>query len=326
MRQIQLLTLLALLCSCADDLSSSQQPRLVVEGWIDDGGFPIVFVTTSIPFKADMPSDYDISSHVIDWAKVSISDGERKVYLSGRVQHQYPVPYVYTTGELRGQSGHTYTLIVDCPPFFAKATTTIPHRAKVDSFRTLPVEGNDTLFQLFACVSHKVDEAGGYKFFVKRKGKDDDYISSYMGLYSQKNISPISELPVYNGHKMNNKDFTPYFSIRDTLRVKFAAVGQDSYDFWTDYEAMVSLSRNPFFASGNNMRSNVNGALGYWCGYGANQYTIMPPKRKQALPSGQKQKHIEDNHHHLQKQRKIEQQPIKGNCANLPHKPLPASQ
>ena len=38
-----------LLNSCSTHIPLESDPQLVVEGWIDDGGFPVVIVTTTIP-------------------------------------------------------------------------------------------------------------------------------------------------------------------------------------------------------------------------------------------------------------------------------------
>lgn len=43
------LILLSFLIACDADYLPDQKPHLVVEGWIEDGDFPVVIVTQSIP-------------------------------------------------------------------------------------------------------------------------------------------------------------------------------------------------------------------------------------------------------------------------------------
>lgn len=48
-----------------------------------------------------------------------------------------------------------------------------------------------------------------------------------------------------------------------------------AYRFWKSYEENLSLSPSPFFVSANALQGNVNGALGYWCGYGTQEYVLV---------------------------------------------------
>lgn len=280
-KALPLLVATMALASCVEDPYSHTQPQLVVEGWIDDGDFPTVFVTTSLPFTTSDTTDVDLVQHVLKWATVTVSDEEKSVVLTGRVmKHQTP-PYGFTTTRIMGRSGHTYKLTVDCPPYHAEAVTTIPPKAVVDSFTVTPCLENDTLYQVMAHVSQQLDlpQGGGYKFFGISKCRDVNYKSCYMGLYKPENISPHSELPVYNLHRPDNRHFSPFFSYSDTLKIKFATLDGPSYAFWDSFEDDVSLSGSPFFSTNSNLRGNVSGGLGYWCGYGSSVYYLLPPKK-----------------------------------------------
>lgn len=100
-----------------------------------------------------------------------------------------------------------------------------------------------------------------------------------MGLYKPENISPHSALPVYNLHRPANSHFSPFFSYSDTLKIKFTTLDGPSYAFWDSFEDDVSLSGSPFFSTNSNLRGNVSGGLGYWCGYGSSVYYLQPPKK-----------------------------------------------
>lgn len=279
--------LLAMLCfpllhSCSEDPFSAQEPQLVVEGWIDEGGAPVVFVTTSVPFSSTSDTDYDMTNHLVRWAKVTVSDGDTTVVLTGKFMKRYTPSYGYTTGEMFGCSGRTYRLTVDYESYHAEAVTTIPPHASISYFEKMPCAESDTLYELRAYIGHSPTSANnalapsveGYKFFVMRKGKDTYYQSCNMGLYAASRLQSGASLPVFQAHRYAVKDYTPYFSLRDTLYVKLATVDAASYRFWQSYEESVSLSRTPFFSSGNNLHGNLHGALGYWCGYGRSEYEV----------------------------------------------------
>ena len=85
-----------------------------------------------------------LSQYLIRWAKVSVSDGERTVVLTGKFDSRYFPPYVYTTGNMRGEAGKTYTLDVEHRDFHATATTTIPETHRIENLTIKPCADSDT--------------------------------------------------------------------------------------------------------------------------------------------------------------------------------------
>lgn len=142
------LSLSFLLGGCSQDVSTSSQSQLVVEGWIDAGGFPVVKLTRTIPLSDDALSLDSLSRYMDRWAKVTISDGERTEVLAGRYDKKYFPPFIYTTYDMRGEEGREYSLRVEASDGkVAEARTRIPVSAKIDSFRVEPTDV-DSLFQL----------------------------------------------------------------------------------------------------------------------------------------------------------------------------------
>ena len=101
---------LAVLLGCQDIVLPSYAPQIVVEGWIENGGFPVVIITTTVPVNESVKDSSDLKNHIIRWGKVSISDGEKEVILSGRKDERFFPPYIYTTSKLKGEVGKTYLL------------------------------------------------------------------------------------------------------------------------------------------------------------------------------------------------------------------------
>lgn len=140
---------------CSQDVSTSDESQLVVEGWIDAGGFPIVKLTKTIPLGKDELSLDSLSRYMDRWAKVTISDGERTEVLVGRYDKRYFPPFIYTTYDMRGVEGREYALRVEASDGkVAEAKTRIPVSAKIDSFRVEPTDV-DSLFQLYAYTSFR---------------------------------------------------------------------------------------------------------------------------------------------------------------------------
>ncbi|MDO4161091.1 MAG: DUF4249 family protein [Prevotellaceae bacterium] len=277
MRYIILFIVIALFvtaCSIEDDTYSNSE--VVVEGWIDNGKFPIVILSRTVPISSEYHSIDDLSDYIERWATVTVNDGEQDVVLVGRYDDNYFPPYIYTTSEMRGVTGRTYNLTIDClDGIHVEATTSIPPVATVDSFCIEPVETNDTLRQLYGYISRPFGNTMYYKFFTHVLEKRYYYMSSYLGITNSDLLPANGKMAVYQGRINIEKDFNPYFSVGDTVMVKFAQIDSMAYSFWRDFEDMTTLSRNPLFPVTNNLNSNIKGGLGYWFGYGSSFYSVI---------------------------------------------------
>ena len=60
--------------SCDKEFTNNVSNDIVVEGWIDAGGYPVVILTRECPvrLKADRISIKDLSDYVVQWAFVTV--------------------------------------------------------------------------------------------------------------------------------------------------------------------------------------------------------------------------------------------------------------
>lgn len=268
------LFIMSAMVSCDDsDSGTSGSPELVVEGWIDAGDFPMVKVMRTIRLADDGIQLSDLAGYVDRWARVTVSDGERECVLVGRYDKKAFPPFVYTTAGMRGEPGRRYSIKVEAfGDKKAEAVMEIPRDVpSIDSFSVEPVAGNDTLCRLYAYTSYRKK----CRLFVRVIGKDADMFPAYMGLYDSVMIGNNGKMPVNKGSTNVEKERKSLFCYGDTVEVKIASLDEQSYNFWRDFEDMLSLSRNPLFPISQNLRSNVSGALGYWFGYGARYYMVV---------------------------------------------------
>ncbi len=264
--------LLALTTSCSE-LEPSPS-TLVVEGWIDYGENPIVQLTWSVPVSEEKISINDLNDYVEQWAKVTVSDGEQEVILMGVHTPKYFPPYIYTTTKIEGEIGKTYTLTVECKGVRAEAQTTILPPTEVKSFQVKPVNGADTLRELYAFIDMSDESQKYYKFYVRVGGSDFNYMSSYLGIASSNVLNDDGKMAVYNGKSNLKPDFTPYFNVGDTVSVKLARLTSKDYEFWRTYEELSALSNSPLFPIRKNLPSNITGGAGYWMGLGSSIYHL----------------------------------------------------
>lgn len=264
------MALSALLLSCSGYYLPEQNDELVVEGWIEDNGFPVVILTKNINISNKYQSLDSLSSCIVRWAKVTVSDGEKSVVLTGRYMKGYTPPYIYTTSHFRGEAGKTYLLTVEYGDFHATATTTIPNTQKIDELTVERCAQSDTLYQISLRYNDDEAEQNYYQIFTRVGGRDvRQYLAAYLGTIDNRVVKPKTKIPVYRGRDINTLDYTPYYTINDTVAVKFAHIDSTSYNFWYDYTRNLTTAGNMFFATAASLRSNIIGGTGYWCGMGS---------------------------------------------------------
>ena len=278
MKMILIAFALLLAAACTPSWQPEGEERLVVEGWIDAGGFPIVMVTTSVPTSTEYQSIDDQKNHLVRHAKVTFSDGATSVILTGMDNKRYFPPFIYTTSDLRGVAGKTYTLKVEYKGMTATASTTIPASVPLDSLWCVPSADDKGKYNIKARFSDPEASEDYYRLFVKVAGKDSSYVASYMGCMSDSDLLRPAEINVMRGLSVDNESSWAWnpasFEKGDEVMVKFCTMDRVSYEFWNSYERVVSLSVLPMFQATYNPAYNVTGGIGYWCGYGAGKYAI----------------------------------------------------
>ena len=276
---LYILVVLFLLTGCSEGDTITPQPSvMVVEGWIENGKFPVVILTKTLPITSELQDPNNLEQYLIRWAKVTISDGKNKVVLIGRYDETYFPPYVYTTSWMRGEVGKTYYLTVDYQDFHAQAQTTIPAPPVVDEYRVEKVPNSSKeQYKITACFRDNPNEKNYYQFFTKIGLESNQYIASDLGSIDDSHIREYNEFPVNRSRTYYNaEDYISYFTKDEVVAVKFAQVDETSYRFWDAYTKSQSLNTNMFLATTTSLPSNITGGKGYWCGYGAvTQYLII---------------------------------------------------
>ena len=97
MKKVLFLLVFVALCmtSCEEESSKgSGASSIVVEGWIEDGGFPVVIVTRSMAVSSEYHGSDELSDYLVRWARVVVSDGIDTVTLTGKYDPGYYPSYI----------------------------------------------------------------------------------------------------------------------------------------------------------------------------------------------------------------------------------------
>ena len=173
--------LLALSCwnfsSCTAVLPPPKDQEIVVEGWIEQGRYPVIILTGTVPVTTEKQDLEDLKKYVIRWAKVSISDGEQEYVLYGKNDKHYFPPFIYTTQDFTGEVGKTYRLKVEYSGKTATAQTTIPAPGRLENItaRKADDKGN---WNIFADIVDCPETKDNYKLFIRKEKKDSCFRAS----------------------------------------------------------------------------------------------------------------------------------------------------
>lgn len=271
-RFILALLLTCFCLGCEETEVKQVPPQLVVEGWIDSGGFPIVKLTTTVPVSKQAQSTDSLDRFLVRWAKVTVSDGTREVVLTGMPNRDYFPPYIYTTSEMRGEVGKTYTLKVDYQDFHAHAVTTIPKPVALSRISAEEIPLYPGWFKLRIDFKDNPTTTDYYKVFIRLYGENQDFHSTNFGTYNDRLLPIQASLLVENARQNVVNPTATFFKRYEAVNIKFCHIDSVSYAFWKSFDDYQREGRNPLFNSMQNIRSNIQGGLGYWCGYGVSYY------------------------------------------------------
>ncbi|MDX5437010.1 MAG: DUF4249 domain-containing protein [Pontibacter sp.] len=303
---IILLLILLGLSSCEENLTldiPEGEPQLVVEGHIEQGTHPIVVLTRSLPVFADVSAATLENAFVHD-AQVTVSAGDKTYTLqelpsaafSMELKEQLAIQfgisekllngssgfpfYIYTTTELKGELGKSYRLRISHEGKVLTAVTTIPNINPIDSLWTAPHPDpqEDSLRVLMYKYTDPDTLGNSVRYFTKRNS--EPFYPGLLGsvfndeLINGSTITFPLDRGEPRGQKEINRDLYGYFGKGDTVIVRWAAIDLTHFRFWSTLESEQNSNGSPI-GSPNTTRSNINGGLGIWGGYGVTYHGIV---------------------------------------------------
>lgn len=276
---------------------------IVIEGSIENDGFPIVIISKSEEYFSPISTSIEALANVLDTtAQVYVSvDG---------VEHQLPLvclsdlpPEFQEIAEdilgfdeipagldfcayldpfnpaLIGQVGKHYGLRVVHEGEEYTATTKIPELIYLDSLWFKVQPPNDGLGFIWCTLSDPDTIGNAYRLSAERIGVDgrpipvpgasfDDRFFS--GETFDYNFARGSEFGV-----IENEDSAFFFATGDTVAIKHATTDLAVLEFWETADNAIAGGQNPF-VSPTQIQSNIsNGARGVWAGYGVAWDTLV---------------------------------------------------
>lgn len=264
-------------------------PKLVVEATIETGELPLVILTKSQNYFAQITRDILAASFVHN-GEVSMSNGtvtnkfkEDSVLLpNGDNFYYYRPDQSNPSTVFAGQENTVYSLQILVDGREYTATTRIPTvTRRIDSMFSKPAPGsNDPNKAVVMVRATDKPGLGDYiRYFTKRNS--EGYYPAFNSVFDDQVIDGSTyEVEVERGvdRTQDLPDDYTLFEKGDTVTVKLCQIDKATFDFWRTMEFSYTNIGNPF-GSPTKVLSNIsNGALGYFGGYAPQFRTIIIPR------------------------------------------------
>lgn len=254
------------MASCEKDMvfHNDEYPPLVIEGWISEGESPIVMVSHALDLDGD---SIDYSGFIEKWGRVSVFDGARQYLLSAHVDKRFFPSLIFTNNRIKGESGHTYRLMVETEHGNAESSAMLEANDATLELRSEIVKKNDSTFVIRAFATG-LEEETCYKFYVRSVGDDPHYYPAFKATFLGKDF-PTEGFLISKGQRIQldseGKDrFSHFFFNGDVVQVKLCRIPSSLYSFWRNYDNTIALGSNMLLTFAENCPGNIEGAYGYW--------------------------------------------------------------
>ena len=273
-----------LLISCSNDNFNEQknvESKIVVEGWIEEGDFANVLLSSSIPVTNVIDST-NVLNYVIRSAKITISDGQNSEVLRVKNDKNRVPPFVYFGSILKGEAGKQYSIKIEYLDRVIEALTSIPKSVPLKSAEYIKKNEADTTGYVFVKFDDPLQEKNYYQIATKIESEEPIFVPSFYGNLDDKNFESSSvSVQINRGVILFPKTkFAPYFADGDLIHVKLRTQTKEALDFWNSWQNEIVNSKNPIYPSNTSLKSNIKGGIGIWAGYGQSTIIVKTPPKK----------------------------------------------
>ena len=267
----------------------------VIEGYIEINEYPYVIFTKSIPYFSTVNSENFYKHIMISDAIVCVtsSDGITDTLRYGLYFNAPSLaPLAYVGTKFKGEVGKSYRLDIHYEGTHFTANTAIEPPFEIDSFWFANRDVRDTNAPCRILMTDDPFRNNYYQFMVKVQNAnrlvdpywvstipiafDDQLFSGQTFNYEILRAYPSSLLGSMITNEEERKNFFRMtFSWGDTVYLKYCAIDQPSYKYWST----VSFGDSPFMMP-SPAYTNISGGdcFGVWCGRSYKTDTLIIPK------------------------------------------------
>lgn len=271
--KIAVIAISSWLSAACDEAVEREPGKAVIEGTFSSDGYPVVI------FSRSVSPDYDgsIAEAVINWGKVTVSDGEHEVILTGRVDNSYLPPFCYYSHDIKGIPGKTYTVTARFNELYAESTVRMPYPTPIDSISIVKTDV-DTLRAATLHFTSPPDTPAYFYLTLQRNERGAHPEPCLLGTveaanantpYSIAILRPRIKLPKQIVSSDDTGDYISSLIVGEEWIVALNRVEKGVYEFWKSYDNMLLFSSSPFIATDESLSTNITGGYGVWSPQGS---------------------------------------------------------
>ena len=260
----------AILIQGCGDTPTPPAAKAVIEGYLRSGDTPLVLFSSSV-----VPgTSGNIADAVVNWGKVTVSDGDTAVVLTGRVDDSYMPPYVYYTFDMTGTPGKTYSVTAEFKDLKACSTMTMPMPVEIDSI-TLIRSDNDTLRSATLHFTSPGQSPAYFYLSMRQNARGSRMMPCMMGSIKTDRPHTHYSIPILKPRvRIDSVKYVPQLAVGEEWIVSLNRTEGPVYDFWKAYDDMVMFSTSPFISTSESLPTNVSGGFGVWSVEGSSQMAV----------------------------------------------------
>ncbi len=269
--------MLVLMPACISDLDLNVpegDDQIIVEGWIEQGGYAHVLVSHTKPYNSTAGLA-DLLDLIVTDAQVTVKCGDAAEKLLLVEDTMYAIVPVYRGFSIRGEPGRIYTLEVKVGDRLFTSTDTLPGPIGPDSVWFLPETAGDSLGFIHIRLEDPPRQGNYYRFFAKRLGIDLDYNGLSGALLDDHffNGETIHFMLVRTGPTNTGAD-KYFFRKGQRVVVKTCTVTHGYYKFLSSVTNELGSTLSPLNFQAPATTTFTGGALGGWGCYSVSRDTI----------------------------------------------------
>jgi len=272
--------------------------KIVVEGYIENGAYPMVSLYRSAPYFSTMSLEYLMDSIIIRDAKVFVSSSKgdsQELFLMP--SPQAPLFFAYTGFRFKGELNTSYTLRIEWDDKIYTSETSILSTFDLDSVYFTPTFGQvkiDSVANLRIAMTDDGASNNYYQFKVKihcEDFKDMLWVSTIPAAFDNSPFRGVSfNYEIVRGTpstifmpEMTERERRRYMRMNyrtgDTVYLKYARLDESGFRFWQSASGEITFGQNPFM-SPNPIISNIKCStgekcLGVWCGAAVKEAVLI---------------------------------------------------
>jgi hypothetical protein len=269
--------MLLFIAGCISDVEldiPDQEVKHVVEGWIEQDGFPRVIISETMNFNTSHGLA-DIFDLLITDAQVRIKTGDDEELLSIVQDTMYTVLPIYRGFRIKGEVGKEYTIEVRIDDHIYTSTDVIMPPVEIDSLWFIPEPGKNNRGNVHLSFTDPPQAGNFYRLVAKRVGLDDDFYNvsgNILGdfLFNGKKL----QFPLVRSTSNVYDEDDEYFGPGETVVVKICMLTEQRYSYLSSVSSQLGTMLSPISIQSKTVSLMAGGALGGWCCFGVSTDTI----------------------------------------------------